>query len=282
MPNSQIELSYQVCPIILTGGIASQLQGGVLPMLSLLNRSTLGSSPASLAGSTAPSGPLFPFSMDHLDDAFGAFNVLPGGTLISQSIAKYPFANQWVAANAVIREPLTLSLIMDSPMRGTNAWAIKHMVFTSVQATLANHNNAGGTYTVATPAFQYDNLIMTAMTDNSRGNNSLPQNAWRFDFEKPLVAGGDLTTAQNGLTSALTNGTPTQGNISGLRPGQTSGDVTQNEGSAFGSSNVAPMQNIFSASGMMTSGGILSPAVNPNFVPIIPGQGPGSQFNGVS
>jgi hypothetical protein len=275
MPNSQIELSYQVCPIILTGGIASQLPGGVLPMLSILNRSTLG-------GQGASTQSLFPFSMDNLDDAFGAFNVLPGGTLVAQSIAKYPFANQWVAANATIREPLTLSLIMDSPMRGTNAWAIKHMVFTSVQATLSNHNNAGGTYTVATPAFQYDNLIMTAMTDNSRGNNSLPQNAWRFDFEKPLVAGGDLTSAQNGLTSALTNGTPTQGNISGLQQGQISGNVTQNEGSAFGPSNIAPMQNILSASGMMTSGGILSPVLNPTFPPTVPGQGPGSQFNGIS
>lgn len=274
MPNSQIQLSYQVCPIILTGGVASQLPGSMLPMLSLLNPSTLGGPGASAN--------LFPFSMSDLDDAFGAFNVLPGGTLIAQSIAKYPFANQWVAANAVIREPLTLSLIMDSPMRGPNAWALKHMVFTTVQATLANHNNAGGTYTVVTPAFQYDNLIMTAMTDNSRGNNSLPQNAWRFDFEKPLVAGGDLTAAQNGLTNALTNGTPTDGNTSGLQPGQIGANVTQNEGAAFGPSSISPIQRILSASGMMTSGGALSPVVNPNFTPTVPGQGPGSTFAGVS
>jgi hypothetical protein len=278
MPNSQIELSYQVCPIILTGGIASQLQGGVLPMLSLLNRTTLGGpGAATLAGTQN----IFPFTMDKLDDAFGAFNVLPGGTLIAQSIAKYPFANQWVAANAVIREPLTLSLIMDSPMRGPNSWLIKHQVFTSVKMTLDNHNNAGGTYTVATPAFQYDNLVMTAMTDNSRGNNSLPQNAWRFDFEKPLVAGGDLSVAANGLTNALTNGLPTNGDISGNQPGQTSGNVVQNEGAAFGSSNVAPIQNL-TASGMLVSGGVMSPIVDPTFPPTVPSSGPGSIFQGIS
>jgi hypothetical protein len=150
-----------------------------------------------------------------------------------------------------------------------------------VQATLANHNNAGGTYTVATPAFQYDNLIMTAMTDNSRGNNSLPQNAWRFDFEKPLVAGGDLNTAQNGLTNALTNGLPTNGNTSGIQQGQTSGNAVQNEGTAFGPSNVAPLQGL-TASGMLVSGGVMSPIVDPTFPPTVPSSGPGSQFQGIS
>jgi hypothetical protein len=146
---------------------------------------------------------------------------LPGGTLVSQAIAKYPFANQWVAANATIREPLTISVIMDAPMRGPNAWAMKAMIMTSLQATLSNHNNNGGTYTVVTPAFMYTNLIMTALTDNSRGNNSLPQNAWRFDFEKPLVTLADLQGAQNQLMNNLTNGTQTGPNQSGIQVGST-------------------------------------------------------------
>jgi hypothetical protein len=50
-------------------------------------------------------------------------------------------------------------------------------------------------YTVATPAFIYEKLVMLNMTDNSRGNNSLPQNAWRFDFERPLVALDELSEA---------------------------------------------------------------------------------------
>jgi hypothetical protein len=206
--NTAIQLTYQVCPIILSGGAASQVPGGMLPILSLFS-------------GTGDNSIGLPYDIGDLDDAFGAFNVLPGGTLVNQQIAKYPFANQSVAANATIREPLTLSIIMDSPMRGPNAWAIKQMVFTSLKATLDNHNNLGGTYIVVTPAYMYTDLIMATLTDNSRGNNSLPQNAWRFDFEKPLVSLADLQGAQNQLMSKITNGTPTDGSQSGIQPGTT-------------------------------------------------------------
>jgi hypothetical protein len=206
--NTFAQLSFQVCPIVLTGGAASQIPGGMLPILSLF--SGVGVNALGL-----------PFDIGDLDDAFGAFNILPGGTLVSQQIAKYPFANQSVAANATIREPLTLSIIMDAPMRGPQAWAIKQMIFTSLKATLDNHNNLGGTYTIITPAYMYTDLIMVSLTDNSRGNNSLPQNAWRFDFEKPLVSLADLQGAQNLLMSKITNGTPTDGNLSGVQVGTT-------------------------------------------------------------
>jgi hypothetical protein len=210
--NTQIQLAYQVCPVILTGGAAAQIPGGMLPILSLF----YGAGANSLG---------LPFDIGDLDDAFGAFNVLPGGTLVSQQIAKYPFANQSVAANATIREPLTISVIMDAPMRGANAWAMKQMIMTSLKSTLDNHNNVGGTYAIITPAYLYTELIMTAMTDNSRGNNSLPQNAWRFDFEKPLVSLADIQGAQNQLMSKITNGTPTDGAQSGIQPGTTVGQV---------------------------------------------------------
>jgi hypothetical protein len=208
--NSFIQLSYQVCPIVLTGGIASQIPGGMLAILSLF--SGVGVNSLGL-----------PFDIGDLDDAFGAFNILPGGMLVNQQIAKYPFANQSVAANATIREPLTLSVIMDAPMRGPNAWAFKQMIMTSLKATLDSHNNLGGTYTVITPAYMYENLIMTSLTDNSRSNNSLPQNAWRFDFEKPLVALADIQGAQNQLMSKITNQTQTDVNQSGQQPGTTTG-----------------------------------------------------------
>jgi hypothetical protein len=211
-PNTAIQLTYQVCPIVLSGGAASQIPGGMLPMLSLF------------AGPGVNSLGL-PFDIGDLDNAFGAFNVLPGGTLVSQTVAKYPFANQYVAANATIREPLTLSVIMDAPMRGPGAFAMKQMVMTALKATLDNHNNAGGTYIVITPAYMYTDLIMTSLTDNSRSNNSLPQNAWRFDFEKPLVALADLQGAQNQLMSKITNGSPTDGSLTGVQPGSLSAQI---------------------------------------------------------
>jgi len=220
MPNSQAQLSYQICPIILTGGSAQQIPGGMLPMLSLF-----------ATGETTSLG--LPFDIGDLDSAFGAFNVLPGGTLVIQEIAKYPFANQWVAANAVIRQPLTLSVIMDSPMRPPSnqpfmdVWEYKQSVFTALKETLDRHNNIGGTYTVATPAYMYDNLCMISMTDNSRGNNSLPQNAWRFDFERPLVVLSELQGAQNHLMQMISNQTPTDGRMVGTRPGWPQASATQ-------------------------------------------------------
>jgi hypothetical protein len=203
-----IELSYQVCPIILSGGSAAQVPGGLLPIIQLF-----GGNPAALP------------NPNDLDNAFAAFNVLPGGTLVQQTIAKYPFANQFVAANATIREPLTISVIMDIPMRGAKAFVNKQMLMTALKATLDNHNAAGGTYTVMTPAYMYTDLILTSLTDNSRGNNSLPQNAFRFDFEKPLVTLADLQGAQNSLMSKITNGLPTSGAQTGVQPGSSTGQV---------------------------------------------------------
>src|SRR6516225_8088137 len=159
--NVAIQLQYQVCPIVLSGGIASQILGSMLPIMSLFGM-------GGIAGLPLLGGLPLPFDPVDLDDAFGAFNVLPGGTLVNQQIAKYPFANQSVAANATIREPLTLSVIMDAPMRGPNAWLIKQAIMTSLKFTLDAHNNAGGTYIVMTPAYMYDNLIMVSMTDNSQ------------------------------------------------------------------------------------------------------------------
>jgi hypothetical protein len=158
-----------------------------------------------------------PFDINDLDDAFGAFNVLPGGQLVLQQIGQYPFANQSVAANAVIREPLNLSVIMDTPMRGPNAWVIKQAVFTALKATLENHNNSGGMYTIATPAYIYDNMVMLSLTDSSRGNNSLPQNAWRFDFQRPLVSLQDAQGALSLLAGQLSGGLPTTGAPTGTQ-----------------------------------------------------------------
>jgi hypothetical protein len=209
--NTAAQLSYQICPIVLTGGVAGQVPAGILPMLSLF-----------YASGTALE---LPYDISDLDDAFGSFNVLPGGTLIQQSVGKYPFANQYVAANATIREPLTISVIMDAPMRGSNAWNVKQTVMTALKATLDAHNNNGGTYTVVTPAYVYQNLIMTALTDNSRGNSPLPQNAWRFDFEKPLVTLADAQGAQNQLMGRLTNQVFTLGNQTGNQEGKDSAHV---------------------------------------------------------
>jgi hypothetical protein len=231
--NTLVQLSYQVCPIVLTGGAAANIPGGILPILNLIagvSNNALG----------------LPFDIGNLDDAFGAFNVLPGGTLVSQAVSKYPFANQHVAANATIAEPLTISVIMDAPMRQPNAFLYKRMIMSALKATLDNHNNVGGTYTIYTPAYMYTDLIMTALTDNSRGNNSLPQNAWRFDFEKPLVSLADIQGALGGLMSKINGGLQTDGSQSGLQTGNSTpqAQLQFDPAVGVGSTNVTSFPNV--------------------------------------
>jgi hypothetical protein len=115
---------------------------------------------------------------------------------------------------------------MDAPMRPLNhmenidVWAIKQTAFTALKEALAQHNNIGGLYTIATPAYIYTNCIMLNMTDNSRGNNSLPQNAWRFDFERPLVALAELDVAYSSLMGKINAQVPpTTVSTSGVQVG---------------------------------------------------------------
>ncbi len=221
----QWKLSYQVSPIFLTGAPVSNVPSGIVPFLSIVNPGAFpvtaneAYSYASTYGVAGADLSMVALDQNALDNAFGAFNVLSGGSLIQQTVAKYPFANQSYAANAILRDPLHVSLIWDTPMRGPNAWSQKLTVMQAVKQRLDSHNNLGGTYIVVTPAYVYDNLVMLSLTDASRGSSNLPQNAWRFDFERPLVTLQDLKAAQGALMSKLTNGVLTDGAWSGPAAG---------------------------------------------------------------
>ena len=98
------KLSFAISPIVMTGGIASNVPGGVLPVLSISDAISF------VGGLLSPGDDVL-----DLDDYFAYFQPLPGGTLIDQTIGMYPFANQTVAANAVIQQPLAISMLMISP-----------------------------------------------------------------------------------------------------------------------------------------------------------------------
>lgn len=233
----QWKLSYQVSPIFLTGPPVSNVPNGMLPFLSIVDpgafpaTSNEAYSYSSTSGVAPPQLQMVALNQKSLDEAFGAFNVLAGGSLIQQTVAKYPFANQSYAANAILRDPLHVSLIWDTPMRGANAWGQKLTVMQSVKQRLDSHNNGGGTYIVVTPAYVYDNMVMLSLTDASRGSSNLPQNAWRFDFERPLIVLQELRRAQSALMSKLTNGVITDGNWSGPAAGLGSVTSQPNMGS---------------------------------------------------
>jgi len=173
--------AFQVSPIILVGGIVANAQGGALPITSFL---------------PTPTTP---------DDVI-LFVPLPGGTLVNNTVGMYPFANQQVAANAIIEQPLTISYVMIAPVRDPGGYTTKTAILTSLATSLQNHNAAGGLYNCATPAYLYNNCIMTGMTEVPGGETKQQQTRWQLDFIQPIVTQAAAAAAQSKLMSKLTAG----------------------------------------------------------------------------
>ncbi len=236
------KLSFQLSPIIFTGGIAAgitaALPGGGLPIILITE--ALNFTEGLLAGAEDL----------NLDDFFANFHPLPGSTLIDQQIGKYPFANQAIAANAVIRQPLTISMRMICPARQEAGYALKLATITALQAAFAAHNGSGGTYTVATPSYFYTNCVMNGMRDTSNAQSAQAQNTYQLDFEQPLLTLQDAIQAQNNLMSQITAGVPSGTTWSGIAP--TVGNTSSLGGIGLlpGSSGVAGVQTAAPAAGI--------------------------------
>jgi hypothetical protein len=205
------QLQYQLSPIIMTGGVASGIIGGALPVLSIIN--------GLLSGG------------DDLNSNFAFFQPLPGGSLIDQQIGMYPFANQQVAANATIQQPLAISMLMICPAGAGGGYQSRLAQMTAIQQSFDQHNKSGGLYTILTPAFAYTNCVFLTMTDVSSTATKQVQNAYKLDFLKPLVTQADAAAAQNALMSQITNGTPTDG--SQTIPNNTLGSTAGVTGGTF-------------------------------------------------
>lgn len=204
--------AFQVTPIILCGGIASFMPfGQMLPLVAITEAIN---TPLSLLSGS---------SQQDLDNFFAAFAPLSGSTIIEQEIARYPFANQTVAANAVIGQPLHVAMLMICPARNQFGYFEKLAVMTALQAALRLHNQSGGTYMVATPSYIYTNCLMRRMSDVSSGLSKQPQSAWLLEFEQPLITLSDAQSAQSSLMKQLTNltqinGTPSWSGVSATVP----------------------------------------------------------------
>jgi len=191
---STYDLAFQISPIILVGGIASNTLGGMLPIIALTGQL------ASAAQGALSSGSL------NLDDFFARFVPVPGSTLVNQQVATYPFANQAVAANSTIQQPLNISLRMIAPVKDTAGYLTKLAIWTALQNSLVAHNAAGGTYTIATAASIYPNCLMTQMTDATGGGTKQQQIEYQLDFIQPLITQQQATSAYNSLMSRLSSG----------------------------------------------------------------------------
>ncbi|NDU92756.1 MAG: hypothetical protein G3I10_09165 [Ferrovum sp.] len=189
------DTAFQVSPIILNNGIAAGTLGGMLPIIGLVGQL------AGFAQGLLTNG----FSMS---DFFARFTPVPGSTVISNSVGMYPFANQQVAANAIIEQPLTISLLMNAPVKDAGGYFTKLAIFTALRNSLKSHNEQGGTYHIATPSFVYTNCVMTAMTDVTQGDTKQQQILWQLDFIKPLITLEDASIAYSSLISKLMSGSP--------------------------------------------------------------------------
>lgn len=200
------QLAFQLSPVFLSGGIAGALPGGGLPLILLTE--ALDFAGGVVRGATsALSGGL----TKSLDSYWAQWEPLPGATLISNQLGTFPFANQTVAANAIIRQPLVISMLMRSRATDTMPFPARLATVMGLKAALDRHNAQGGTYTVLTPSFIYTNCILVEMTDASGDGGRQKQTAWRFDFVKPLLTLEDAQSVQGALMSKLSSGGELQG-----------------------------------------------------------------------
>jgi hypothetical protein len=196
--SSAWSLSYQLCPIILTGGIAQTIPGGVLPITSITEAASF------------PQGILNAGGPVNLDRYFAYFIPLPGGTLGENRIGEYPFANQAVAGNAIIADPLMISALMICPVQD-QGWSQKSQTMAALVSAMAQHDSLGGTYIYVTPAYTYTDLIRVRMVDVSKADTHQPQNCYQLDFRKPLLTLAAAQQAQNTLMNKLGSGTQISG-----------------------------------------------------------------------
>jgi hypothetical protein len=130
---------------------------------------------------------------------------------VNNQIGQYPFANQSVAANAIIAQPLPISMEMICPVRGAGGYLTKLATLSALKLSIDNHTAQGGTFTVATPGYIYQNCILTGLRDITGGDNKQAQVHWQWDFTKPLIAMADIQVANNSLMSKISGGLPVSG-----------------------------------------------------------------------
>ena len=193
---STYELAFSKSPIFLNGGIAENLPGKTLPLIAITQS-------ASIVGNLLTSLPNL-----NLDDFYATFYPLPGSELHNNQIGRYPFANQKVAANSIIAQPLKVSMRMNCSPRMAGAMVSRIMTSTALKNALDNHNFRGGTYSVLTPSFFYQGCILLRMADITSGESKHQQTDWQLDFEQPLLSGNEATLYQNALMKKLTGGLP--------------------------------------------------------------------------
>jgi hypothetical protein len=211
------KLTFQLSPIILSGGLASSNIGGYLPIIAITE---LINFPAGLLSGMQAS----------LDSFFANFRPLPGSTIIEQEVGHYPFANQGIAANTVIAQPRQISFEMLCPAQTKLGFYEKLAIMEALEGALDYHTQMGGTYILMTPSKIYTSCLLRAIRDTSgQLRTGQPQVSWQWDFEQPLLTASDLGGALNSLYDWINRQTQMPDVNSGL---QTAVSAPQSLGTA--------------------------------------------------
>ena len=190
------KLGFEISPVILCDGIAQSIPGGMLPIVALTQSASF---VTGLIGGA--------INLTDLDKYFCHWRPVQGGTLVDYDIARYPFANQTVAANALLAQPLRISLLMDAPVNENTGAMTKLVTISALQSVLQAHANLGGTFIIATPALIYSGCILRTVKDVTSSSEAVPQRSWMWDFEQPLVTETGAEQAVNSFLSKIDGGT---------------------------------------------------------------------------
>lgn len=220
-------LAYVASPIMLTGGIAAQYGiDGILPIAVLT--SGLSAIASVLSGNS------------DLSNLGATFMPTTGATLAEIDIGSYPFANQAVAANATIFNPLHVSMTMIAPVQSGGGYTAKLATMTALKTTIYQHNALGGTYTVITPSYFYTNCILLKLSDMSTTATAQTQYMWQFDFVQPLISLANAQQVYGNFTQKMSQQLPNTGATSGPNVAAPS---TLNSGGALTPGQSIPSNN---------------------------------------
>lgn len=176
---------YEYSPILLNGGVI----GSVVPVPITFITEAL-DVPGLLNG-----------------EFFAHFKPLPGSTLVDYQVAEYPFANMSVAANAIVQNPLKISMLMVCPAQNDGGYILKQAQLTLLQSVIQNHIQSSGTFTVITPAYTYTNCLLTSLRDVTNPSDKQVQFMYQWDFVQPLITSSGATSVIGSLMQNISNGT---------------------------------------------------------------------------
>jgi hypothetical protein len=180
--------AYEIAPIWLVGGLADYV-GGYVPITLLTE--------------------IIDFPGLSSKQFFAHYKPLPGSTLAKWQVAEYPFANFATAANAVVQQPLEVSMLMVCPAQTGGGYVFKQAILTALQFAIQKHITTGGTFTVITPAFTYTNCLLTGIRDVTPASDKQVQYMFQWDFVQPLITTSQSQSVLGTLMDKVSNGLPT-------------------------------------------------------------------------